>query len=55
MDKLQRDDNYFGDFLDTDGYVDDMYDEFVFDEDGYDVDGYDEDGYTAMEYIVTLS
>ena len=52
MDYLQRNDEFFGDFLDTDRCVDD---EFVFDEGGYDVDGYDEDGYTAMEYIVTLS
>ena len=29
MDYLQRDDEFFGDFLDTDGCVDD---EFVFDE-----------------------
>ena len=55
VDNLQRDDEFCADFLDTDGYVDDVYDELGFDEDGYEVDGYDENGYTAMEYIVTLS
>ncbi len=52
MDYLQRDDEFFGDFLDTDECVDD---EFVFDEGGYDVDGDDDDWYTAMENIVTRS
>jgi hypothetical protein len=48
MDNLQRDDEFYEDFLDTDGYVEDVYDELGFDEDGYDVDGYEKMGVTRL-------
>ena len=50
MDNLQRDDEFYENFLERDEYVEGVCDELGFDEDGYDVDGYDEDGYSIHGY-----